>query len=40
VARGFHADPRCKNIEDRDREEVFQDYLDELLNREREHKRE
>jgi hypothetical protein len=32
-------DPRFKNIEEKDREEIFQDFLDDLLNKEREDKR-
>lgn len=32
-------DSRFKNIEERDREELFQDFIDELLNKEREDQR-
>ncbi len=32
-------DPRFKNVEDKDREDIFQDYLDDLLIKEREDKR-
>ena len=35
----MNMDPRFKNIEEKDREEIFQDFLDELLNKEREDKR-
>ncbi len=33
-------DSRFKNCDEKDREEIFQDYLDELMNKEREEKRE
>jgi hypothetical protein len=32
-------DSRFKNIEEKDREEIFQDFIDDLLNKEREDKR-
>jgi hypothetical protein len=32
-------DSRFKNVEDKDREEIFQDYLDTLMTKEREEKR-
>ena len=32
-------DPRFKNIDEKDREEIFQDFIDDLLNKEREDKR-
>jgi hypothetical protein len=35
----MNMDPRFKNIEEKDREEIFQDFLDDLLNKEREDKR-
>lgn len=38
VFRSLQLDPRFKNTEDKDREELFQDYLDELFQREREEK--
>jgi hypothetical protein len=31
-------DPRFKNVDEKDREEIFQDYLDDLFNRERDEK--
>jgi hypothetical protein len=40
VARSLQNDPRFKNVDEKDREEIFQDYLDELMNKEREEKRE
>lgn len=33
-------DPRFKNVDEKDREEIFQDYIDEIMNKEREEKRE
>jgi alcohol dehydrogenase YqhD (iron-dependent ADH family) len=39
VTRFMNMDPRFKNIEEKDREEIFQDFLDDLLNKEREDKR-
>jgi hypothetical protein len=39
VARFMSVDSRFKNIEERDREELFQDFIDELLNKEREDKK-
>ena len=39
VARQLQTDSRYKNIEEKDREEIFQDYLDELMNKEREERR-
>jgi len=35
----MNMDPRFKNIDEKDREEIFQDFLDDLLNKEREDKR-
>jgi hypothetical protein len=35
----MNMDPRFKNIEEKDREEIFQDFIDDLLNKEREDKR-
>lgn len=40
VARVLQSDPRFKNTEEKDREEIFQDFLDELFNKEREVNRE
>ena len=34
------ADPRFKAVEEKDREEIFQDFIDELMTKEREDKRE
>lgn len=31
-------DSRFKNIDEKDREEIFQDFIDELLNKERDSK--
>jgi hypothetical protein len=32
-------DSRFKNIDEKDREEIFQDFIEDLLNKEREAKR-
>ncbi len=39
VIRDLMLDPRCKQLDERDREEIFQDYLDELERREKEETR-
>ena len=39
VARFMSVDSRFKNIEEKDREEIFQEFIDKLLEREREDKR-
>lgn len=39
VAVNFIHDPRWKLVEDRDREILFQDFLDELFNKEKEDNR-
>jgi FF domain. len=39
VAHHFVNDPRWKALEDRDRENIFQDYLDDLFQKEKEEKR-
>lgn len=39
MARVLAYDSRFKNVEEKDREEIFQEYVDELLNKEIEEKR-
>lgn len=39
MARVLGYDSRFKNVEEKDREEIFQEYVDELLNKEIEEKR-
>ena len=39
VSRQMHMDPRFKNIEDKDREDIFQDFLDDLEKQEKEDRR-
>jgi FF domain len=39
VARMIGGDTRFKNIDEKDREELFQDYVDDLLKKETEQKR-
>jgi hypothetical protein len=34
MARILSVDPRFKNVEEKDREEIFQEYVDEILNKE------
>lgn len=36
AAKVLASDPRFKNTDEKDREDIFQDYLDELFNKERE----
>lgn len=40
AAKGFQSDPRFKNVDEKDREEIFQDYIDEIMTKERDEKRE
>jgi pre-mRNA-processing factor 40 len=39
TARYFMSDPRYRALEDREREELFQDYLDDLEKKEKEEQR-
>eukprot|EP00347_Sterkiella_histriomuscorum_P007645 403348123 len=40
AAKQFQSDSRFKSVEEKDREEIFQDYIDEIMTKEREEKRE
>ena len=40
VAKTLQSESRYKGVDEKDREEIFQEYLDELMNKEREEKRE
>ncbi len=39
VVRTLQPDPRFKVVDEKDREEIFQDFLDDLMNKEREDKK-